>query len=150
MKVKLKKSYTPQEFGWEELFPKLKKINIGFCSKPDVGFSIMHAAHTHMLPRDEEADVICIREGYLSYLFDWEDMESPHNLVWHEYGHVLHAQELEDVDCSDTKLMKDIERSMHGPRWQEIMKELGKPELNNPEVTVPWGVEIDRSKYLDE
>jgi len=72
-------AYTPEELGWENLFPEVTYISTSGCLYGDRWDWKVNIAHAH-------ASVICL--GKRKYLYA-KDGVSPGDFMWHEYAHIL-------------------------------------------------------------
>lgn len=122
-----------------KLFPKIKKINIVRCPVEDVSdadkyisikrmrgilelsaWSPGEAGHSHIIKEDPFFGHVCVRDEQFLY-----NEDQPHDLIWHEYGHVLNSP------FYNTLTLNGVKKEAHGKAWQSVMKILGKPELAN-------------------
>jgi hypothetical protein len=148
VKVVERGSYTPDELGLP--FPEVPKIHVGFCVElADKGYmswpwGTMNLAHTHNDPRTPHIRYqICIQYGGFIY-----NGEEPHDILWHEYGHVLYPHSIDKITVKQYgKFLQEVPDDQHCEGWQKVMLELGKPHLANPDpLEFNWDDWMERAK----
>jgi hypothetical protein len=118
------KSYLPKELGLP--FPEISRINVGFCTDTQhpTYWTYRAGAHTHVFPLTYPTfGHVCV--GQERWLIKNDE---PHDLMWHEYGHVLNALN------SNWTSVEESQTNSHGEAWQKVMIELGKPHLTGETV----------------
>lgn len=136
----------PSQITELSVFRAIPKILIGECDNwidnLPISFTL---AHTHFCPYDPLGQgTVCLRKQ--SYLLKRDG--TPSNIMWHELGHAIdikswniscpakylnhfatnHGIEIKSKWYYRFKTFKNLDEG-HGPSWQEIMRQLGKPEL---------------------
>jgi hypothetical protein len=132
VKVVERGSYTPDELGLP--FPEVPKIHVGFCVElADKGYmswpwGTMNLAHTHRdLNTLNFCYQICVQYGGFIY-----NGEEPHDVMWHEYGHVLYPHSVDKVTIRKYgNFSQTVPEDQHCEGWQKVMLDLGKPHLAN-------------------
>lgn len=123
----------------------IKQIAYGGCIS-DVG-ELHHeptpnlTAHTHKCPHDPNRNTICFsRARWILY-----NDGSPSDLFWHEYAHVLNDSIYDGVSVTCgiphriTKYTPEkFSELVHGKKWSEILKQLGKGHISGPTVHIDY------------
>lgn len=93
-------------------------------------------AHTHLCADDKHFHFVCI--SLYRYIKNSDD--TPTDLLWHEYAHVLDKTTV--LNCSEIGVkyntLEDIQVLGHGPTFIEICNKLGKPEISGRIVKPPY------------
>lgn len=112
--------------------PEIKRVYAGKqCISPK--FDCHHepipplGAHTHFCSHDRQFKTICVWHEDMIFNLDG----TPSDLMWHEYAHVIDAENFRGVfTCGDKYHTyagdKEFQDLGHGPSWEKVMRDLGQ------------------------